>query len=140
MRLALVSCVKLKGPEPVAAKDLYVSALFRAMRHYAETHADRWMILSAKHGLLAPNTVIGRYERTLNQMSAKERREWSTRVLSALEAELSGVDTVVLLAGERYREGIVPALKERRLQVEVPLEGKGLGQQLQWLKQQRSSE
>jgi hypothetical protein len=140
MRLALVSCVKLKQSVPAAAKDLYVSALFRAMRHYAETHADRWMILSAEHGLLAPDTIIAPYERTLNRMNAEERRTWASRVLASLESEVAGIDTVLMLAGTRYREGIIPALEQRRLRVEVPLKGRGLGQQLQWLKRERSSE
>jgi hypothetical protein len=110
------------------------------MRHYAETHADRWMILSADHGLLAPNRVITPYERTLNRMNAEQRRTWASRVLTSLESEVAGIDAVLLLAGARYREGFIPALEQRRLRVEVPLERRGLGQQLQWLKRERSSE
>ena len=54
MRVALVSCVKSRRPEPAPARDLHTSPLFRAMRRYAESHADAWYILSAKHGLVEP--------------------------------------------------------------------------------------
>ena len=35
-RVALVCCVKLKRATPSPARDLYISALFRGMREYAE--------------------------------------------------------------------------------------------------------
>ena len=136
MRVALVSCVKRKQTVPAPARELYVSALFRGMRRFAESHADRWFILSAEHGLVTPETVVAPYERTLNRMTAQERRAWAARVLESLEREVSPGDTVVLLAGKRYREGIVPALEARRIEVQIPLEGRGLGRQLQWLKRQ----
>ena len=139
MRVALVSCVKRKRPVPTPARELYDSALFRGMRHFAESHADRWFILSAEHGLIAPDTEIAPYERTLNRMSVEERRSWAARVLEALASEVSAGDTVLMLAGVRYREGIVPSLKKGGIDVQVPLEGLGLGRQLQWLNRQRDN-
>jgi hypothetical protein len=136
MRIALVSCVKQKRPVPAPARDLYDSALFRGMRRFAERNTDRWFILSAQYGLVAPGIVIARYDRTLNRMSARERKEWAGGVLAALDQEISDGDTVVMLAGVRYREHIIPALEARRISVEVPLKHLGLGRQLQWLRRQ----
>jgi hypothetical protein len=106
------------------------------MRRYAESHADRWFILSAEYGLVAPDVVIAPYERTLNRMNVDARRAWSERVLESLGHEISPRDTVIVLAGMRYRQGIVPRLQEMGIAVQVPLNGCKLGQQLQWLKQQ----
>ena len=78
--IALVSCVKQKQSVPAPARDLYTSALFSKARRYAESHAGRWFILSAKYGLVAPDQVIDPYEQTLNTMAARERREWARRV------------------------------------------------------------
>lgn len=136
MRIALVSCVKRKQALAAPARDLYVSALFRSMRRFAQSNADRWFILSAEHGLVAPETVIEPYERTLNRMAAQERRVWAARVLESLDCEVSPGDSVVILAGARYREGIVRPLRERGINVELPLEGRRLGEQLQWLNSQ----
>jgi Family of unknown function (DUF6884) len=55
--LVLVGCVKTKADRPQAARDLYRSPLFERRRRYAEQYAARWYILSAEHGLVAPETV-----------------------------------------------------------------------------------
>lgn len=132
--IALVSCVKSKALDPCAAKGLYTSALFRYMRAYAERHADRWFILSAKHGLVDPESTIFAYERTLNNMSARLRREWAQRVYEQMdEAGLLRGDTRFLwLAGKAYRHNLAVMLKD--FEHEDPLAGLGIGKRLAWLK------
>ena len=53
--LLLVACVKEKLAAPAAARDLYVSPLFKKEREYAERAGLPWFILSAEHGLVAPD-------------------------------------------------------------------------------------
>jgi uncharacterized protein DUF6884 len=132
--LLLVSCVSAKRPTPAPAHDLYVSPLFRKARAYVESQGTPWFTLSAEHGLLHPDTVVVPYERTLNKMRIQDRRDWARRVLAALEVQLCTIHTVVFLAGERYREFLEPALRER-FAVEVPLAGLTIGRQLQWFVQ-----
>jgi hypothetical protein len=138
MRVALVSCVKSKLDHPAPAKDLYTSALFRALRGYAETHADAWFILSAEHGLVDPNEVLAPYERTLNRMGKSQRQEWASRVKAELASRVPAGAEVIILAGQRYREGLIPFLRARGHSVAVPLEGLPFGRQLQRLKELRS--
>jgi hypothetical protein len=135
VRIALVSCVKSKQPSPAPAKDLYTSPLFRGTRAFAEANADAWYILSAEHGLLHPDQVIAPYERTLNKMGKAARQEWAERVQGQLAAVLPPRAEVIVLAGERYREGLVPFLENRGYQVSIPLEGLPFGRQLQRLKE-----
>ena len=66
-------------------------------------------------------------------MSIKERRAWAEGVLAHIETCLDGVDTVVFLAGQRYREFLEPALRTRGLAVSVPMIGLSQGRQMQWL-------
>ncbi len=73
-RVGLVSCVKTKRSIATAAKDLYISPLFRGQRQAVEAGCDRWFILSAKHGLLAPNTVIAPYDDTPSGASRARTR------------------------------------------------------------------
>lgn len=134
MKIALVSCVKTKRTEATRACDLYTSPLFRGLRRYAETHADRWYILSAKHGLLDPLTIVNPYEQTLNRMPKKERIAWADSVKADLTLSTPSDADFILLAGKRYREGIESFLGERGTVV-VPLEGLSFGRQLTWLKQ-----
>lgn len=140
MRVALVSCVKSKLDRPAPAKDLYTSALFRALRAYAENSADEWLILSAEHGLVEPDQVLAPYERTLNRMPKAQRNEWAARVKDELAARIPTGADIIILAGERYREGLVPFLRARGNLVEIPLEGLSLGRQLQRLKELRGEE
>ena len=118
------------------AKDLYISPWFQKAKRYVEALEARWAILSAEYGLLSPEEPIEPYDTTLNSMPIKERREWATRVIEqVMELDLPG-ESVVLLAGAKYREFLLPLLEEKGLAVEVPMRGLGIGQQLQWLKEE----
>jgi hypothetical protein len=129
-KIALVACVKMKRAEPSLAKDLYISPLFQGMRRHAERHADQWFILSAEHGLLRPESVVAPYEKTLNKMKKGERVEWAKRVCTQMEGQISRDAKIVFLAGERYREGLIPFLISRGNSVEIPFLGMRLGEQL----------
>jgi hypothetical protein len=65
VHIVLVACVKSKETRPAAAKDLYISALFRKERAYADCAGVPWFILSAEHGLVAPDEWLAPYERYL---------------------------------------------------------------------------
>jgi hypothetical protein len=132
--ISLVSCVSRKRDHPIEAKDLYISDWFVKARAYVERAGDDWFILSAEYGLVCPDTVIASYERTLNVMSMVDRRAWASKVLKQLQPKLKGVDRVVMLAGARYREFLVDAIREKGPAVELPLEGMRIGEQLRWLK------
>lgn len=131
--LILVSCVKSKLSRPAPARELYVSSLFQKMRAYAENSGAPWFILSALHGLVAPDAEIAPYELTLNKMGVDKRRAWGDKVLASLLPHLNGVDRVVFLAGARYREFLIGPLERRGIAVEVPMEGLAFGKQLSWL-------
>ena len=132
-RIYLVACVKKKRSTPAKAKDLYESSLFVKTRAYVEKTGRPWFILSAKHELVHPETVICPYEQTLNDMPIKARRAWARRVLRQLEPHLDGVRCVVFLAGKRYREHLEPDLRTRGIDVVVPMKGLGIGKMLGWL-------
>lgn len=131
--LCLVSCVSKKQPHPAQAKDLYVSDWFRKARSYVEGQRWPWFILSAEHGLLHPDAVTAPYEKTLTSMAARQRRAWASAVMQALEAHFADVNTVVVLAGQRYREFLAPELEARGIEVRVPMAGLRIGEQLSWL-------
>ena len=132
-QVILVSCVAGKKADLNRAADLYTSAWFIKARRLVEDTGAPWFILSAEHGLLGPETMVGPYNKTLNTMSTAERRAWAERVQLQLDAELPEADEIVVLAGNRYREYLMPYLWARFPKVEVPMEGLGIGRQLNWL-------
>ncbi len=132
-KLFLVSCVSKKRDRATPARELYCSDWFRKARASVECQGAHWFILSAKYGLVAPNEVIEPYDETLNNKTDKERREWSKRVLEQLQSHCPPGTCIVFYAGEKYRRFLVPALKARGCEVEIPMEGLKIGEQLCWL-------
>ena len=135
-KLILVGCVKSKRGAPSAAKDLYDSPLWRCRRAYADRAGVPWYILSAKHGLLAPETVIVPYDRALSNLRAAARRVWSQRVLDDLAAKvpvLLGI-TIEMHAGKAYADyGLEDGLQKAGAKVHRPLAHiAGIGAQCAW--------
>ena len=117
-----------------AARELYDSEWFHKASAYAERTADRWYILSAKYGLVDPDTVIEPYDATLKTMPAAARREWAGKALARLLPLLRAGDRVVILAGQAYREHLVGPIEAAGCQAMVPMGGLRIGEQLRWLK------
>lgn len=133
MRIGLVACGSKKTEVPGTAELLYTSDLFAKSRQYALNNSERWFILSAKHGLVAPDEVLEPYDLALHTLSRAEQREWAERVLAKLLPVLSPGDTVVMLAGITYRRDLLGPLEGHGVTVEIPLEGLRIGEQLRWL-------
>jgi cytoplasmic iron level regulating protein YaaA (DUF328/UPF0246 family) len=131
--VGLVGCAKKKRDCASEARDLYISSLFRKSREYIERRCDTWFILSAKYGLVSPNKVIEPYDETLKEMSTAQREQWAERVWGSLHSRLHTGDLVVILAGEKYYEYLIPRIEQAKCSVEVPLEGLKLGPRLRWL-------
>lgn len=129
----LVSCVGKKLPHQAKAEDLYQSQWFKLAVAYAKANCEGWAILSAEHGIVYPWELLEPYEKTLNNMPIKERKTWAKKVIYDLAN--TNWEHLVILAGKRYREFIVPWLGENGYNYEVPMEGLGIGQQLKWLKE-----
>lgn len=130
--IILLSCVKQKLGIPAIAKEIYISNFFQKAFKYAESlRPDKIFILSAKYQLLSPEQRIEPYELTLNKMGVAERRRWASHVIEQLgyQADLEN-DNFIFLAGQKYREFLVPAINN----YEVPMQGLQIGKQLGWLK------
>lgn len=132
--IVLVSCVKEKLERPAAARDFYTSALFRKERAYAEASGAPWFILSAEHGLVAPDDWLAPYDRYLPDTPVAYRRalgEWVAARLSMLVGPLIDV-TVEIHAGATYVEAVRGPLEQRGASVLTPLDGLSMGQRLSW--------
>lgn len=124
--IGLVACCGEKLPTAAAARDLYRSQLYRLSRAYVERECDEWAILSARHGLVLPGQVIEPYNFTLNDCSLAGVKSWGLRVGQQIRKQWPWwtCRRFTVLAGRRYRYCL------DQLNVTVPLEGLGIGQQL----------
>lgn len=136
MKIVLVGCGKAKSAHAAPARDLYTSPLFHLARSYAELNADRWFVLSAKHGLVEPSAVLEPYDLELCELVAEDKRAWAYRVAAELREVVRSGDEVILLAGVEYAAG--PKLVEGVRLVE-PLAGLQIGERLRWLSSARDA-
>ena len=129
--------MKHKATIPVPAQDLYISTLFKSRRAFVSRSCDEWWILSAEHGLVSPDRVLAPYDLALKSLGREERRQWSRRVLEAIDREIRPVpgDCFEIHAGAEYRDfGVVDGLHDRQCDVTIPTLGMGIGVQLRFYK------
>lgn len=134
MKIAFVSCTKFKANHPCNARVMYQeSTLFKKAVKYIEQQGyDDWFVLSAKYGLLRKNDQIEPYDLTLNNMKVSERKEWSKLVIKQIENLQLDITEMDFYAGANYREYLISALEQEGINCNVPLQGKGIGEQLQY--------
>lgn len=133
--LVLIACCGRKLGHAAPAGQIYQSVLFKKSWRYAlqRVPAGRIRILSAQHGLLEPDRVIRSYDATLNAMTPAGRRIWSAAVVRSLATQ-GWPDHIIILAGSRYREWVDQA--PPGVEIEIPMAGMGIGQQLGFLTRQ----
>lgn len=121
------------GAGPTPAASAYTGALHKACRRYAEAFADRWVVLSAKHGFLLPEDIVpgfydvGFQHKTGEVVAAGElKRQLRDKGLEAYR-------DVIVLGGRKFRNVLAPVYDET-YRLRYPLSDcKGIGYMLQKL-------
>lgn len=133
MTLHLIACSAGKLDHAAPARLLYTSDLFRKSVAYAETLGAPWIILSALHGVVEPDTVLEPYDVTLLGMSRREREQWGSFAADGLWRWSNR--EFVMLAGAAYREPMMESQiwRARGYQATAPMAGLGIGEQKAWL-------
>ena len=115
----LVSCGKHKNNVTCRAKDLYNSSRFQKVRELAESCGARWYIISAKYGLLDPNSVIEPYDVCMEDCSAEYLKEWLRNIAGQLST-FGEETTFAVIADADYSGRIVPLLNSEGFSVIAP--------------------
>lgn len=84
------------------AKDMYKGRLFKLTRKLSEQHGWKYVIISAKYGLLSPEDEIKGYEKFLK--TKRDIEEIKPKVIPKLQKIISSYDRILVIAGENYRE------------------------------------
>ena len=127
-RVFLVSCSSTKLDHAAPARELYTSPLFKKARALAEASGQPWLILSAKHGLVHPDTVLEPYDSSVAGKTAEDRRCWAQAVRHKLRGMFwDQPRQFVVFAGRAYSAAVegMPAA--------FPLEGLQVGERLREL-------
>lgn len=137
--ITLISCVNGKQSSAAPAAELYNSPWWKTALQFAEMTGANWYALSARHGIVHPDSILEPYNETLKGQPIAKRRQWSKMVVEQLEeiAHPKGAE-IVFIGGKRYREFVIPQLlsiPDKLYTTRAPLAGLGIGYQMQWLKQ-----
>jgi len=95
-------------------------------RQLAERSGQPYLILSALYGLVEPLQALAPYNLYLGKASKAFRAQWVQDVNAALAQR--GITSAVALAGATYLDGL-------DIDLDRPLKGLGIGQQLRYLSQ-----
>jgi hypothetical protein len=133
LTVGLVGCSKTKLDRPAPARELYCSDLFREAAEYCAHAYDAWYVLSARYGLLDPETNIEPYDLTLNAMSRPAQRAWADSVYYEMSRAGLLPGKIYFHAGLAYRRFLI----DRIDRCFVPLAGLGIGKQVAWYKSRR---
>jgi hypothetical protein len=135
-KIVLLSCTKSKLDKPSQAQDLYsASPMFRKTLEYGKSlRPDKMFILSAKHHLVPLTKVLEPYDKTLKEMSSKEKKVWTDEVIKQMKNQGLNLekDQFIFLTGSEYMKPLVGYITN----TESPMDGKRMGERLQWLNSQ----
>ena len=114
-KIALIGCSKSKlGKEDLSqrfpAADIYCGRSFRKAKNFGIKHfgcEDRFYVLSALHGLLPCDAEITYYDKSLYDMSAKDRRLWAERVYADICKNFVKNGKFRAISGRNVQTGLV---------------------------------
>ena len=129
----LVSCSNRKLPHAAPAKELYTSPTFQAARRLAELRGSTWFIVSAKHGILTPDTHIEPYDVALTNLSYEDRSRWTRTVTEAIRELIPLNSETTILADDFYAEQLTPRLRQLGYPLRLPFLGRRKETHLLWL-------
>jgi hypothetical protein len=81
---------------PAPAKEVYREVAFQLSRLDAELSGSEWFVLSAEHGLLAPNEWMSPDSRTLADMDPAYRVVWAAWVVARLQSMVGSLDGLIV--------------------------------------------
>lgn len=131
----LVSCGMAKKKVACKARNLYTSPFVKLGAEWMERNCAQWAILSAEHGVLAPDTITEPYDTYLPDLTDKQRKAWATKVRSQLYEEES--DQIILFAGGKFYVDTINNGFDSKLLIVNIFERLGIGNRglrAQWFK------
>ena len=93
------------------AKDMYQGRLFKLTRKLSEQQGWKYVIISAKYGLLFPEEEIEGYEKFLKTKKGIEGIK--PKVIPKLQKIIPNYDSILVIAGKNYREVVKELIDDR---------------------------
>ena len=137
-KVVLLSCTKSKTKHAAPAQELYsASPMFQKTLEYGKSlKPDKMFILSAKHHLVPLTKKLEPYDKTLKEMPKDEKEKWGEETVKQMKSHGINVDkdNFIFLTGSEYMKPLTKYIPETN--IEKPMEGRRMGERLQWLNSQ----
>lgn len=137
-KIVLLSCTKSKLDHTAPAQELYsASPMFQKTLEYGKSlKPDKMFILSAKHHLVPLTKELAPYDKTLKEMPKDEKEKWGEETIKQMKSHGINVDKdhFIFLTGSEYSKPLTKYIPESN--IEKPMEGRRMGERLQWLNSQ----
>jgi len=140
--LLIIPCSKAKiwdkNPtiKNVKAKDAYISTYFKLCKRIAEITNARWLIFSAKYGLIPPEFVIpNNYDVSFNKNCA-ETVSFFTIYQQMVKYEVYNFNKIYSFCGKKYNKILENTLKmfKKALIIPFPKDMRSIGKRQRWIK------
>ncbi|MEZ0606179.1 DUF6884 domain-containing protein [Paraburkholderia sp. IW21] len=134
--VVVIGCGRNKLKSAARVSHLYTSSRFQRSRAIAENLGARYFVLSAKHGLVAPDKIIEPYDFQIKNLSVSEKCAWARSALDSL-ATLAQDTVVTFLAESDYVDPLLFCNSDRNppLNLLTPLKTLAPEQMPLWLEQ-----
>ena len=133
-KIALIGCTSKKQDYECPAIEMYTKSNYFNLKldYCRKINVDKIYILSAKYGLLEPETIIKPYDLHLGKTSKDYRLNWSENVLKNLKGKTDlENDEFIILAGNDYMKYLLKHIPNNF----NPVKGLGIGQQMKFFKE-----
>lgn len=94
-----------------------------------------WAILSAEYGVVRPDSVVHPYEKSADNFTRWERREWAAGTALQIFEWQRYIRCIAIIAGDSYLTPLAATLAALDVKVVNPCAGLGIGQQMAFLRQ-----
>ena len=134
VKIALIGCTSRKQDYSCPAIEMYTKSNYFNLKldYCKKINIDKIFILSAKYGLLEPDTIIQPYNLHLKSTSKDYRLNWSENVLKDLKQKTDiENDEFIILAGNDYMKYLLEYIPNHN----NPVKGLGIGQQMKFFKE-----
>lgn len=126
--VGLVGCGKSKLPVPAPARKLYTGPLTKMCIQWIDRNCSTWYILSAKYGVVKPETKLKPYNTKMSDLTLEQQEGWGRQARVSLSFGRAG--PYLVLAGVDY----VRALGISDDLIVDPCKGLRMGERMAWLK------
>lgn len=127
--VAVVSCASEKRNYPSPARLLYKGTLFRLQSEWAERNCNQWVIISALHGIVWPDTVVAPYDLQIKDLTEEDRLQWGAKVRKSLSRIAKGSEFLFMSSRLYFDTAAVPG---SHMLFEMP--DARFGHRMKWLK------